>query len=150
MKNKNKSKLINLIYFIPAIFWMLVIFYFSSLTGSQSSEQSNPIVQSILLTLNLNNSFTHLLIILVRKSAHIFEYFILFLLLFFGFTRIEDLKNPVIISSVITIVYACLDEFHQFFIPNRSAEILDILIDCIGILIGILLIYLIKIIKKSF
>ena len=49
--------------------------------------------------------------------------------------------------------YAITDEFHQYFIPGRSAEIRDVLIDSSGALTGILFVIIvlaiIKIIKKK-
>ena len=38
------------------------------------------------------------------------------------------------------ILYAISDEIHQYFVPGRSAEIRDVLIDVLGANIGILLI----------
>ena len=35
--------------------------------------------------------------------------------------------------------YAALDEIHQLFVPNRSGQVRDVLIDSVGILIGIIL-----------
>jgi len=37
------------------------------------------------------------------------------------------------------MLYAITDEFHQYFVPGRSAEIRDVLIDSSGAFIGILL-----------
>ena len=129
MKIDKKVLIKTLIQLIPAFLWMVLIFYFSSRTGQESSIQSNSIVNKILFLFGLPNEFTHFLVILVRKTAHIIEYLILFLLIFFG-----------ILSFIISIIYASLDEFHQLFSQGRSAELRDILIDSIGILIGMILI----------
>ena len=42
------------------------------------------------------------------------------------------------------ILYAASDEFHQLFVPGRSGQITDVLIDSGGLLAGILLVVLIK------
>ena len=34
-------------------------------------------------------------------------------------------------------MYASLDEFHQFFIPDRSASVVDVFIDAFGVICGI-------------
>ena len=47
------------------------------------------------------------------------------------------------ISFLIGLMYACLDELHQFFISERSAQITDVMIDSMGVLFGILLVMLI-------
>jgi len=38
-------------------------------------------------------------------------------------------------------LYGISDEFHQYFVPGRTADILDVLADCFGIMIGIVLFY---------
>lgn len=58
-------------------------------------------------------------------------------------------KNRLIISLTTGIIYASSDEIHQSFVPGRSPMITDIVIDTMGVILGILLIILgKKIIKK--
>lgn len=84
---------------------------------------------------------------LIRKAAHITEYFILFMLLYYAFKK-AFYKNLKIKAAIITILYACTDEFHQLFIPGREGKVRDVLIDSIGVFIGVFLIYIFKFIKK--
>lgn len=57
-------------------------------------------------------------------------------------------KNPFIWSVIITSFYGMTDEFHQYFVPNRSCELQDWVADFIGALIGV---FFIKwILKKYF
>jgi VanZ family protein len=51
-------------------------------------------------------------------------------------TRILALRTAAIIIS---FVYACSDELHQYFIPGRHMELLDILSDTFGACVGQLL-----------
>ena len=37
---------------------------------------------------------------------------------------------------MLSFLYACSDEFHQFFIAGRSAQFTDVMIDTCGALIG--------------
>ena len=37
------------------------------------------------------------------------------------------------------LIYGCLDEFHQSFVPNRTVEALDVLADTTGALLAALL-----------
>ena len=53
-----------------------------------------------------------------------------------------ELNKTLVISLLFCIIYACSDEIHQMFINERTAKILDVLIDTTGSLTGILLIYL--------
>ena len=47
-----------------------------------------------------------------------------------------NIKDTIIVSLLICIIYALTDEIHQLFIVNRSCELRDVLIDMIGVLIG--------------
>ncbi len=47
----------------------------------------------------------------------------------------------VIASLIISVVYAATDELHQYFVAERSAEIMDIVIDGCGALAGICLVW---------
>ena len=62
-------------------------------------------------------------------------------------------KKRTIISLVLGIIYASLDEFHQLFTPGRSAQITDVIIDSMGVMLGILLVMLVikiyKILHKT-
>ena len=81
---------------------------------------------------------------MIRKSAHIFAYFILGILLFNALWRVELRKltfdRPTMSSIIICALYAASDEFHQLFVSGRSGEIRDIIIDGIAASIGVVLI----------
>ena len=64
----------------------------------------------------------------------------------FGIIDIElSRKGKRILAAAWTgILYAASDEFHQLFVPGRSGQITDVLIDSGGLLAGILLVVLIK------
>ncbi|MFD3155958.1 VanZ family protein [Haloimpatiens sp. FM7330] len=132
-------------YFIPAIIWMIVIFLFSSQVGRESSKNNHFIVD-VLNKLNIEvikQSDYEFLNFLIRKTAHITEYLILFMLLYYAFRKIK-LKNEKIKVCIFTVLYACTDEFHQLFIHGRTGKITDVFIDSIGIIIGIIIIYIFK------
>lgn len=48
------------------------------------------------------------------------------------------LKAPRILIIFFSLLFAISDEFHQYFIPGRSADIYDILADFTGILVSML------------
>lgn len=77
------------------------------------------------------------------------EYAILFLLIYYGLHKTIKYQYKLLISLIISILYACCDEFHQLFIPGRSGQFKDVIIDTIGIIIMLLIIYLWKKEKKS-
>lgn len=138
----------KLLYFIPSIILMMIIFMLSHQNGEQSSGLSTQIVSWIY-------DHLHILIseFIIRKLAHMSEYALLTLSLIYGFYKNNfSLKNVFIYSSIISFFYACFDEFHQLFINERAGQITDVMIDSIGILFAVLFIltvlYVLK--KKSF
>lgn len=122
----------NSILFV--VLWMSVIFVMSSFNANESSEQSNIIVELIVSIFNFNN--IELISLIVRKLAHFIEYFILGLLVF-NMIRCYDKK--IYIAIIICILYAVSDEIHQLFVVGRSCKIMDMLIDSMGSVSGILL-----------
>lgn len=147
-------------YIILTIIWMGFIFCMSNQPANISKELSQnienllnntPIIGNLLSDiLNSQNSQ-----FIVRKSAHIILFCLLSILCF---VVIYELKRNVKISTLasfsITFIYACMDEIHQLFIPGRSGKINDVLIDSIGVIMGLIFINLIFMlnnkIKKSY
>ena len=52
---------------------------------------------------------------------------------------IENNIISTLLSFTLSSSYACVDEYIQTFIPGRSGNIGDIMIDVSGVLIGVLL-----------
>ncbi len=134
-------------YWLPPLFWMAIIFYFS--TDSFSGENTGSVFYTILhhfipsLTLEQFQPIHFL----IRKSAHFTEYGILTLLLFRGFRR--GLNRPwswrqAIYSWLIMSGYALTDEFHQTLTHSRGGSIYDSLIDISGGTTALLLLWLIR------
>ena len=77
---------------------------------------------------------------LLRKFAHFLEYAALgfFLRLLAGCFR---LRPPTRLSWLMGTLYACTDEIHQMFSPERTAQWQDVLLDSAGVLAGITVAY---------
>ena len=116
------------IMIVMAFTMMGIIFLFSSCNANISSMQSDMIVKLINNVIPINSFF-------VRKLAHFSLFFILELILFL------TVKN-IYLSFFISSGYALLDEFHQYFVPGRSCELRDVLIDISGCILAILIIKL--------
>lgn len=88
------------------------------------------------------------------KVLHASAYFIYGISLLFAFiSNKPNSKKKTIITMIITLgfLFAMSDEIHQYFVPGRSADILDWLADCIGISLSLLFFEKIKLfIKKYF
>jgi len=105
---------------LPLFIWMGVIFFFSSLPGSEHPYQ---------ITLSYY---------MERKGAHIIEYAVLMLLTVRFATAIysrETFEKILLLAAVFSITYGVSDEFHQFFVPYRGAKMSDVLIDGLGALL---------------
>lgn len=101
---------------LPALLWMAVIYSFSSQTSLKASEFD-------------------WLDFIIKKTAHLGEYAILYLLLF----RALGNKRRTQTAFLVGLAYAFLDEIHQMFSPGRTAKLRDVLIfDAGGLLIGFL------------
>ena len=121
------------------IIWMILIFIMSSFNSTESSNQSNFIVDIIANIFNTTN--INILSLIIRKLAHFTEYFILGILVY---NLIHSYNKKLYIGIIICVIYAISDEIHQLFVPGRSCQLLDILIDSMGSIVGIYLLYFIK------
>ena len=131
----------NKISLLLVILWMIFIFIMSSFDATSSSNQSNFIVDIITSIINIKD--IGLLSLIIRKLAHFIEYFILGILVINFITRYD---KKIIIAILLCIIYATSDEIHQIFVPGRSCQITDIMIDSLGSIMGI---YLYKLITKK-
>lgn len=98
---------------ILSILWMGLIFFFSTLTLTDLKQM--PEVSDIL--------------------THGAVYSLLGTLLYFSFNRYPSIK-AVFLSSL----YGISDEFHQSFVPGRTTEIKDLVVDTAAALISVLVI----------
>jgi VanZ family protein len=110
----------KILFFVPAILYYALIFILSSLRVK--GQVSLPFLD---------------------KGLHLVEFALLGFLLSFGFFL--SFRSSVRVKSAFTLVIGillgCLDEFHQYFVPERSFEVLDMVADSIGILIGLIAFY---------
>ena len=123
---------------MPVIAWMLLIFAGS--TEALSAEQTSRFLVPFLRWLDPAISIATLAAIqvVIRKMGHLTEYAILAALLWRAL-RDSALKlwEPAAIALFIAGSYAALDEFHQSFVPSRTAAVGDVLIDCCGALVAV-------------
>lgn len=130
----------KIIKLLLVLILMFIIFNLSSDTGSKSSGKSDGLIVrtvEVILNRKLTNKEKELYInkyvVYVRKLAHFTLYFLLGLL-YISFLKEFNLsyEKLFIYTIIFVFLYACSDEVHQLFIPGRSGEILDVLIDTLG------------------
>jgi VanZ family protein len=106
---------------IPALLVMAAIFFFSSLPSNDIPNFG---------------SFDFS----VKKLGHMLGYALLALAYLYGLrTQFHSRSRLFLLFAwLLTIAYAFTDEFHQSFTPGRNSTIIDVGIDSIGSLIGLL------------
>lgn len=146
MKNKRIS-ISKLLPWLLVILWMALIFLFSHQPATKSSELSSGITEQIINIIivvapNSSNKTSQIDIsYIVRKGAHFTIYLVLGILVSNSIIKsnVEFKRNYLLLALLICFLYAISDELHQLFIPGRSGEVKDVLIDSTGALVGILL-----------
>lgn len=86
----------------------------------------------------------------IRKIAHFSIYTLVGILLMslMSTYKVKEI-DKIGISLIIGVIYATSDEIHQAFIPGRSSQLTDVILDSMGVLTGIFLIILVlEIIRK--
>ena len=140
------------VYLILTVVWMAVIFLFSAKPGDESERQSlraGKIVCSIFVPGYENMSEQEQISMAenidypVRKAAHATEYAILA-----GFILgvvVASLINwrHLLAAVLVAVIYASTDELHQLFVPGRNGQFIDVVIDGVGALIGVLIVFLV-------
>lgn len=109
------EKIRMIVYALPALGWMSIIFYLSSLTASQMPS-AHGIPDYIL---------------------HAAIYFVLAFFLFVFFQRVHQrgLAVTFVLTMIVGLLYALSDEWHQSYVPTRSCSGWDILADMVGMVL---------------
>jgi VanZ family protein len=90
--------------------------------------------------LDVSPATLHLLNFAVRKLAHLTEYAIFAQLLYVTLLGAEELEwqpRRAFWSALIAAGYSLTDEFHQVFVPNRTASLADCALDTTGATFGL-------------
>lgn len=142
--------------------WMVLIFSFSAKPADESADMSHSVGRTVGRFFvpsfeewdeEAQEAFADRIDYPVRKTAHATEYAILGILLMAATGTFSDkidgdiiriINIPAVgyrsgLSFLIGTMYAASDEFHQLFVPGRSGQISDVMLDSAGVLAGILL-----------
>jgi VanZ family protein len=79
----------------------------------------------------------HLMHVGIRKLAHLTEFGVFSVTIFHGIRgdRRGWRFDWALLTLLIAVAYAALDEFHQMFVPGREASPRDVAIDALGALL---------------
>lgn len=126
-------------YWLPVLGWMIFIFIGS--TDLLSAEHTSRFIGPFLrwFAPDVSAATVASVQLVVRKCAHLTEYAILAALLYRALHQNRRPGPFFAVSFFIAGAYAALDEFHQSFVASRTGSPWDVLIDCIGAFLGLLL-----------
>ncbi|MEA5024001.1 hypothetical protein SDC9_15252 [bioreactor metagenome] len=138
---KEKNSLIFIISWAAVLLWMGIIFYLSAQAAAQSDELSQGIAERLFSAVakalpGLNMDYIQSNFI-VRKSAHFLTYLVLSVLTMNALRQcsVRGVRQ-IAIALGICVFYAVSDEVHQLFVPGRSGQIKDVLLDSGGAIVG--------------
>ena len=137
----------QIIYIILSVIWMVIIFLFSNTPADTSADTSKGLIYDVVSiyekVFNKNIDKVYICEKLdhpVRKLAHFTLYYILSFFIYhvFLYSRINWKK---LVTFIICLLYSISDEIHQIFIPGRAGMFSDVVIDCLGVIFCLFIIY---------
>ncbi len=154
MKKTDKKTTAKYILTAVTIAWCIMIFALSAVRSTQSNSvtvKDAGILSSIFVkdydmkTIREQIDITAWVHHLLRKAAHFAEFAILgFLLTADIYLWFSPRKPLLFISALVSgTVYAASDEIHQYFVPGRSCEFKDVVIDAAGVAGGVIFTFII-------
>jgi VanZ family protein len=130
-------------HWLPLIAWLAFISFASS--DNFNAGNTSRIIGPLILWLFPHTSPETLATVhfITRKIAHFTEYAILGFLAARAFRtspRPSISRRWILICATLIVVYALMDEYHQSFVPSRTASVWDSFIDMTGGLTALLLV----------
>ncbi len=145
-----KNKLYFIVSWAAVLAVAVAIFLFSAQDARESTQVSHGLIERVVIwytnlfgipcstgtLIQISGFWDHF----VRKLAHFSIYTLLGLCCcnacYFTFFQ---LKKSFGIALVVGYLYAISDEIHQAFVPGRSCQLSDMVLDSCGVMFGILL-----------
>jgi len=136
-------------YWLPAIAWMIIIF--SASTDVMSSQHTSRIIGPILRWMfpSISEETVSRVQLVIRKCGHLSEYAVLAGLLWRAWRKpVRNDPRPwrwkdAGVALLMAAAYSASDEIHQLFVPSRQGQIVDVLIDTSGAVLGLLAVWVI-------
>ena len=127
-------------YWLPVVLWMGLIFIMSTSAGSATHTGRILAYLMGFLWPQAPQPTVELIQFLIRKAGHFSEYAVLAWLLCRSWSAVGPLTitqsrwKSALAAILIAMLYAGSDEWHQSFVPGRSAAVRDVLLDSTGAL----------------
>ena len=164
------SNVVAVCAYVLVLVWMMFIFYMSAQPGDISGDVSGGVSHLFVKIWNVvffqgwsEMELLHMAELWdypIRKLAHMTEFGVLAMLLYWGFGQRIDCAvekvflQPVremlrvwfpthtryVVAWMVTVIYAASDEIHQLFVPGRSGNAFDVCVDATGALLALLVV----------
>ena len=136
------------IFAVLLVLWMGFIFSMSCENAEKSSNTSGQTIRVVLSAVpefekqpeEVKVNIIEKLQFIVRKSAHFIGYMILGILASGLILQYENINKKYPLAFLICVIYAISDEIHQLFVPGRSSQVRDVLIDSARSLLRIIIV----------
>lgn len=134
-------------YWLPVIVWMMLVF--SASADGRSYQHSSMFFEPLLRWLfpTMSAATVGELHHVFRKTCHLTEYAILAWLVWRAIRRpVKNDPRPwnwpeAGLALAVVFAYAATDEFHQIFVPTRTALVSDVFIDTSGGAVALLVLW---------
>ena len=139
-----------------AIGWMFCIYKLSGMNSQNSNGKSTDIIAMFIEdTLEITNEYgitnsnpnaeklaraSQLINAPMRKVIHASVYFVLSFFIMILLNIIFEHKKYIlalIITLILCVGFAMSDEYHQTFVPGRTGQLMDVIIDSCGAISGL-------------
>ncbi len=130
----------------PALLMMALIFIISTDLGAMSHQSR--ILGPLMQALGFSPETAIAIVVAIRKSGHASGYAVLAILFWRAVLRRGLWAAPrwplsrALVPLVLSALYAASDEFHQSFVPTRTASVDDVLLDTAGAAAGLLVVWI--------
>lgn len=153
-----KKVILSIFLLMFAILWGIGIYKLSSMNAQNSNGKSTDIIAMFIEdTLHVTNEYgitdshptdsklarvSQLINAPLRKVMHASVYLVLAFLVIFFLNVLMNNKHymiALILTLVVCVGFAISDEFHQTFVSGRTGQPLDVVIDSMGAMVGIII-----------
>lgn len=145
MRNLLKRK--TIVKVLLCVIWLGLIFYNGTRQGEISQKSSKGVIKvaSKVMKIPLRDidspsvKLTHINFY-VRKNAHFFQYLIFSILLCAATREFKLYKTTeIFLILFLLLLFPVMDEFIQKYVPGRTSNIFDVIIDFSGGILGLVL-----------
>lgn len=139
-----KNKITIILSWALVLLTMVIIFNFSAESSEESSKTSGDVVEQVLGIFMEKEEITPPVVkkyqFPIRKAAHFGIYMLLGFCMMSAFEKTFKIKYllNILFSGFSCILYAISDEIHQSFSADRGPRIVDVVIDSVGAIVGVL------------